>query len=69
MPASGFGGSGLYCDHAPFCHRYVDIVLVGAILAGFLKSAFFMAGFWEVDILYGRLPGVGHPVVIPGGGC
>ena len=69
MPASGFGGSGPHCGHAPSCHRYVGVALVVAVLAGFLKSAFFMAGFWEVGILHGRLPGVGHPVVIPGGGC
>ena len=47
MPASGFGGSGLYCGHALSYHCYVDIVLVGAVLAGFWESAFFMAGFWE----------------------
>ena len=47
MPASGFGGSGLYCGHAPSYHRYVGIVLVGAVLAGFLESAFFMAGSGE----------------------
>ena len=47
MPASGFGGSGLYCGHAPSYLRYVGVVLVGAVLAGFLESAFFMAGSWE----------------------
>ena len=43
--------------------------MVVAVLAGFLESALFEAGFWEVGILYGGLPGVGHPVVILGGGC
>ena len=57
MPASGFGGSGPHYGHTPSCHRYVGVVLVGAVLAGFLESApfvagseesaFFMAGFWE----------------------
>ena len=47
MPASGFGGSGLFCVHAPSYHRYVDTVLVGAVLAGFLESALYMAGSWE----------------------
>ena len=51
MPVPGFGGSGLYCGHAPSYHRYVGIVLVGAVLAGFLESAFFMAGFWESVLL------------------
>ena len=45
MPVPGFGGSGLYCGHAPSYHRYVGTVLVGAVLAGFWESAFFMAGF------------------------
>ena len=47
MPVSGFGGSGLYCSHAPSYHCYVDTVLVGAVLAGFWESALFMAGFGE----------------------
>ena len=51
MPVPGFGGSGLYCGHAPSYHRYVDAVLVGAVLAGFWESAFFMAGFWESVLL------------------
>ena len=51
MPASGFGGSGLYWGRAPSYHRYVDAVLVGAVLAGFWESAIFMAGFWESVLL------------------
>ena len=51
MPASGFGGSGLYCDHAPSYHRYVGTVLVGAVLVGFWESALFMAGFGESVLL------------------
>ena len=47
MPASGFGGSGPHCGHTPSCRRYVGVVLVGAVLAGFLESALFMAGSWE----------------------
>ena len=47
MPASGFGGSGPHCGHAPSCHRYVGVVLVVAVLAGFLESAFFVAGSGE----------------------
>ena len=57
MPASGFEGSGPHWGHTPSCHRYVGVVLVGAVLAGFLESAllvadsgesaFFMAGSWE----------------------
>ena len=47
MPASGFGGSGPCCSHTPSCHRYVGVVLVGAVLAGFLESALYMAGSWE----------------------
>ena len=47
MPVPGFGGSGLYCGHAPSYRRYVGTVLVGAVLAGFWEPAFFMAGFWE----------------------
>ena len=43
--------------------------MVVAVLAGFLESALFEASFWEVGVLYGRLPGVGHPVVVLGGGC
>ena len=44
MPASGFGGSGPHCGHTPSCHRYVGVVLVVAVLAGFLESAFFVVG-------------------------
>ena len=51
IPASGFGGTGLYCGHALSYHRYVDTVVVGAVLAGFWESAFFMAGFWESVLL------------------
>ena len=51
MPVPGFGGSGLYCGHAPSYHRYVGTVLVGTVLAGFWESAFFMAGFWESVLL------------------
>ena len=47
MPVPGFGGSGLYCGHAPSYRRYVGTVLVGAVFAGFWEPAFFMAGFWE----------------------
>ena len=47
MHVPRFGGSGLYCGHAPSYHRYVDAVLVGAVLAGFWEPAFFVAGFWE----------------------
>ena len=65
MPVSGFGGSGLYCGHAPSYHRYVDTVLVGAVLVGFWESALFMAGFWNRSS-WGRLPGVGHLVAFFG---
>ena len=37
----------MYCGHAPSYLRYVGVVLVGAVLAGFLESALFMAGSWE----------------------
>ena len=47
MPASGFGGSGPHYGHTPSCHRYVSVVSVGALLAGFLESTFFMAGSGE----------------------
>ena len=47
MPASGLGGNGPHCSHTLSCHRYVGVVLVGAVLAGFLESALFMAGSWE----------------------
>ena len=50
MPVPGFGGSGLYCGHTPSYRRYV-----GAVLAGFWESAFFMAGFWE-SVLLGPAP-------------
>lgn len=45
MPTSRFGGSGLYCGHAPSYRRYVGTVLVGVVLTGFWESALFMAGF------------------------
>ena len=47
MPASGFGGSGPHCGHTPSCHRYVGVALVVVVLAGFLESALFEAGFLE----------------------
>ena len=47
MPASGFGGSGPHCGHTPSCHRYVGVALVVVVSAGFLESAFFMAGSGE----------------------
>ena len=47
IPVPGFGGSGMYCGHAPSYQHYVGTVLVGAVLAGFWEPAFFMAGFWE----------------------
>ena len=47
MPASRFGGSGPHCGHTPSCHHYVSIVLVGAVLVGFLESVLFMAGSGE----------------------
>ena len=47
MPASGFGGSGPHCGLTPSCHRYVGVVLVGAVLAGFLESALFVADSGE----------------------
>ena len=55
MPVPGFGGSGLYCGHAPSYRRYVGTVLVGAVLAGFWEPAFFMAGVWE-SVLLGPAP-------------
>ena len=51
MHVPGFGGGRLYCGHAPSYHRYVGAALVGAVLAGFWESAFFMAGFWESVLL------------------
>ena len=67
MPVPGFGGSGLYCGHAPSYRRYVGTVLVGAVLAGSWEPAFFMAGFWESVLLrpapWSRLSGI-----FPGGG-
>ena len=74
MPASGFGGSGPHCGHTPSCHRYVGVVLVGAVLAGFLElalfvansgeSAFFMAGSGESAIpwlSWGEVAEAGSP--------
>ena len=49
MLVPGYGGSGLYCGHAPSYNRYVGTVLVGVILAGFPGAGF----------LRGRLLGVG----------
>ena len=40
--------------------------MVVVVSAGSLESALFEAGFWGAGILYGRIPGVGHPVVILG---
>ena len=51
MPVPGFGGSGLHWGHAPSYHRYVGAALVGAVLAGFGESAFFMVSFWESVLL------------------
>ena len=51
IPVPGFGGSGLYCGHAPSYRGYVGTVLVGVVLDGFWESAFFMAGFWESVLL------------------
>ena len=77
MPASGFGGSGLYRGHALSYHRYVDTVLVGAVLAGFWEpaffmagfseAAFFMAGFWE-SVLLGPAPWSRLSRIFLGGG-
>ena len=47
MPVPGFGGSGPYCDHAPSYHRYVDTVLVGAVLAGFWESVLLGPASWR----------------------
>ena len=47
MPASGLGGSGPHYGHTPSCHRYVGVALVVVVSAGFLESAFFLAGFLE----------------------
>ena len=52
MPASGFGGRGPHCGHAPSGRRYVGVVVV---LAGFLES-----------VRLGRLPGVGFSGSRPG---
>ena len=59
MPASGFGGSGPHCGHTPSCLRYVGVALVVAVLAGFLESALFEAGFLESATLR----------ISRGGGC
>ena len=67
MPVLGFGGSGLYCGHAPPYRRYVGTVLVGAVLAGFWEPAFFMAGFWE-SVLLGSAPWSRLSRIFPGGG-
>ena len=47
MPASGFRGSGPHCGHTLSCHRYVGVALVVVVSAGFLESAFFLAGSLE----------------------
>ena len=65
MPAPGFGGSGPHCGHTPSCHRYVGVALVVVVSAGFLESAFFLAGFLE-SVRLGRLPGVGFSGSRPG---
>ena len=62
MPASGFGGRGPHCGHAPSGRRYVGVVVV---LAGFQESASFLAGFLE-SVRLGRLPGVGFSGSRPG---
>ena len=62
MPASGFGGRGPHCGHAPSGRRYVGVVVV---LAGSLESASFLAGSLESARL-GRLPGVGFSGSRPG---
>ena len=77
MPVPGFGGSGLYCGHAPSYHRYVGTVFVGAVLpgfweptfftAGFRESAFFPAGFWE-SVLLGPAPWSRLSRIFLGGG-
>ena len=67
MPVPGFGGSGLYCGHAPSYRRYVGTVLVGAVLAGFWEPAFFMAGFWE-SVLSGPAPWSRLSRIFLGGG-
>ena len=54
IPVPGFGGSGLYCGHAPSYRRYMGTVLAGAVLADFLYGRLL-----GVDFLHGRLPGVG----------
>ena len=54
MPVPGFGGSGMYCGHAPSYRCYVGTVLVGAVSAGFLHGRLLGVGF-----LLGRLLGVG----------
>ena len=77
MLASGFGGSGLYCGHAPSYHRYVDAVLVGVVLAGFWESAFLGPAPWSRlshiflggrFLRLGRLLGVGPGDSRPGEG-
>ena len=49
MPVPGFGGSGLYCGHAPSYRRYVGTVFSGCCLGRLLGVGF----------LHGRLLGVG----------
>ena len=67
MPVPGFGGSGMYCGHAPSYRHYVGTVLVGAVLAGFWEPAFFMAGFWE-SVLLGPAPWSRLSRIFVGGG-
>ena len=82
MPVPGFGGSGLYCDHAPSYRLYVGIVLVGAVLAGFLHGRLLGVGplgagclesaisylSWGRFLRLGRLLGVGSGGSRPGEG-
>ena len=51
MPVPGFGGSGLYCGHAPSYRRYVGTVLVGAVFAGFLHGRLLGVGLLGAGIL------------------
>ena len=67
MPVPGFGGSELYCGHAPSYHRYVGTVFVGAVLAGFWEPTFFMAGSWE-SVLLGPAPWSRLSRIFLGGG-
>ena len=63
MPVPGFGGSGLYCGHAPSYRRYVGTVFVGAVLAGFWESVLLGPAIsylsWGRFLRLGRLLRVG----------